>query len=105
MLSEPPATPPTYEHRVGSLRRLDRQLELSGVPAYLVPDGSSPYLRVEMGGTYGETVHISGRDGRRCYQWAGGDAGHSLADPAGAARRILIALRRERRDRAGRARS
>lgn len=92
----------THERRIGSLRHLDHELTLSGVSAYLVPDGPSPYLRVELSGTHGENVRVSVRDGQRCYLWAGGDAAHhSLADPAGAARRILIALG-ERRDRAGR---
>lgn len=92
---------PRYEQRLKPLRWLLDELNTNySVTAYLMTDAPAPFVAVSMPGTYGCRVRLARVGGRCVYVWGEPPATHHAADPAGAARRLVVALRRDRRDRA-----
>lgn len=99
MLPDLPTIAQAHEQRLKPLRWLAAELRLYGLSALITTDRDQPFLRVALDGASGDAdakVRVGRRDGHPCYVWAGGAADHPLFDPAGAARRLAVALRRER---------
>ncbi len=95
MLADQPTTDQMREARLTPLRWLEAELNMYGVATVLVPDPVRAYLRLVHGAAT-ETVWLATYEGQRVYRWGEPSTTHPLFDPAGAARRLAVMLRRER---------
>lgn len=93
---KPPET--EYDRRRKPLQWLADEVNSMSATANVMMDQYTPYVNVNVPRTLGYRVTMTMRDGRHVYQWSGWDITHPVADPAGAARRIVIALQKERAD-------